>query len=234
MDKPDNVRIADENDIPQLFWTLMREQETDWPMGLPASPRQVAATVIRACNREDSCAGIIDGPNGTILGSIAIRAEVPWFSEVTILGGIWLFMDTKVRNGQRLSDDLFRFAEWHREDMSRRVGYDMILENMVLSFTRLPAKIRLWGKYGKQVGAVFWARGATEDVREEFDKDVHDGADRPERDGGLRQPAGEGPESGQPAPANLQRPTRRAAQQLAEPGDLDNPEQRKPSTALFD
>lgn len=208
MDKPINVRIAEESDAPNLFWLLMNEQYTDWPMGLPPTPKAVSEVVIAACARNNSCAGIIDGPNGTILGTIGIRAEIPWWTETTILGQTWLYVSPQARQEDKLVEDIFAFAEWHRQDMSARIGYDIVLENSVLSYSRLAAKIRLWGRYGKQVGATFWARGATEDVQGRQQDDQRDEADRPEGIGGVRGHSSEGAEPIDAAHARLRRPNR--------------------------
>lgn len=233
MEKPANIRLATIEDAPALFFALMAEQETDWPMGLPVSPRSVSNVVLGACRGENSCAGIIDGPNGTILGSVCIRAEVPWFSEITILGTVWIFTHPSARRGGELRDDLFQFARWHQADMSKRVGYPLTMENMVLSYTRLPAKLRIWQKYGDMVGGVFWARGA-EDVREEQRDDADDRADESSGQPSLSGSAEPGQAADEQAPRALQRPSRRAVERLTESSDQPDSGVRKPRAALFD
>src|ERR1700743_359948 len=114
MDKPNTVRIADKDDIEPIFWNLMGELKADNWLGIPESPRKAYRTIRKCCVRDLAVAGVIDGPNGSVLGSIGIQAVEPWFSDRKILSQTWLFVDPRARRGTHLGDDLFAFAEWHR------------------------------------------------------------------------------------------------------------------------
>lgn len=173
MDKPENVRLADKDDIASIFWHLMADLQADNSLDIPVDEKPVFETVRAACTMDESIAGIIDGPHG-IMGSICIRAVRLWFSKTTILSQVWLFVPPYARKTPKIADSLFEFAEWHRQDMSARVGYDMVLENTVLSFHRLPAKMRFWGRYGEQIGAVYFARGAKNELRQEGQEHLDD------------------------------------------------------------
>lgn len=209
MEKPDTVRLAGTDDMANLYWHLMGDLRADNPVGIAESPKAVFETVKECCTMNNAIAGIIDGPNGMILGSIGIKAMVPWFSDATILTQVWLFVSPQARRGTRLGDDLFQFAQWHRQDMSERIGYDIVFENTIWSMTRLPAKIRLWGRYGTQVGAIFWERGVDHGQDEQQEPD--EPADRSGGGGRVQQPSDAGSEPGVTATQPLQRPTRRPA-----------------------
>jgi hypothetical protein len=150
------VRIAGPADVEALYWLLLGDLQADNSLGVPVSAREVARIVRKLCSGDGGIVGVIDGLHGKPVGSVAIEAAKPWFSDTWILSQVWLFVTVDERHGQHFADDLFSFAEWHRADMSAKVGYDMVLENTVMSRTRLPAKIRLWGRHGQQIGGVFW------------------------------------------------------------------------------
>lgn len=182
-DKPASVRVALPADEEALFWLLQRDLEDDNGLGFPASPRKVYAHVHKCCTGDGAIAGVIDGPRG-IVGSVGIEFISPWYSDVGMLIQIWQFVVPTNRSGKRFGEDLFAFAEWHRQDMSSRSGQDMVLDSTVMSHKRLAAKTRLWRRHGKQVGSIFWSGG--ENVQE-FVEQHHSGHDagaplkRPER-----------------------------------------------------
>lgn len=183
MDKPEGVRVATIDDEASLFWHAM-SMEADNSLHIPVNEGAVFETVHACCTGDYSIAGIIDGHDAPV-ASIGIRGVYPWFSKTVILSQIWLFVSPEARAGARLADMLFRFAEWHRQDMSKRLGYDMVLENTVMSFKRLDAKLRLWRRYGTQMGGVFWSQGERLNVQDQKD-DQHDQTSRPRRDGRLQ------------------------------------------------
>ena len=176
MDKPELVRLATPDDISNLYFHLLIDLESDNSLRIPVSEQAVLETVRACCTGQLAIAGVMESRTDGIVASIGIRAVEPWFSKQTVLSQIWLFVSPHARAGRRYYDELFRFAEWHRQDMSARLGYDLVLENTVLSLKRLPAKTRLWRRYGEQIGAVFWQRGAVGELRQD-EKDhrhVHD------------------------------------------------------------
>jgi hypothetical protein len=152
--KPDSVRIATRADEAALFFSLAF-LENDNGLGWTVSPRKVLTHVQRCCRGQMGLAGVIDGPDG-IIGSIAIEMLSPWYSEDLLLVTIWQFVRPEYRAKASYGADLFAFAEWHRQDMAAKIGQPLVLESEVLSHTRLKAKIRLWGRKARQVGAIFW------------------------------------------------------------------------------
>lgn len=157
-ERPETVRIAQPDDVAGLYWHLLGDLEADNSLHIPVSERAVFQTVSELCNGGGGIAGIIDGPHGPV-ASIGIRAIKPWFSDQWLLSQVWLFVTPQARKGTRFGDDLFRFADWHRREMSQTLGYDLVLDNTILSFNRLEAKERFWSRYGKRVGAVFFIGG---------------------------------------------------------------------------
>jgi hypothetical protein len=156
VEQPASVRIATTTDVTALYEQLVLDLEADNSLGLPVDRVDVARTVGKICRGENGIAGIIDGEYG-IAASIGIQAVKPWFTSEWMLSQVWLFVNPDERASD-FADELFQFAAWHREDMANRVGYDIVLENTVLSLNRLPAKLRLWGRYGQQIGGTFWTR----------------------------------------------------------------------------
>jgi len=192
MDKPELVRLATPDDIQNLFFHLMYELQADNGLGIPPTPKKVLDYVTKCCNRDHAIAGIMESRKDGIVASIGIRMAEPWFSEHALLGQIWLFVVPRMRHGHSFYDDLFRFAEWHRQDMTNRLGYNLVLENTVMSLTRLPAKVRLWRRYGTQTGAVFWTGNEqlerNQDRHRDEDGDADHGSGGPGGDIRLQRP----------------------------------------------
>lgn len=158
MQKPERVRIANENDIADLFWFLRIHLEQDNGMGLTVSDKKVLRAVQNCCRGTHGIAGIIESPDGQIIGSTAIAAMDLWYSEEWFLAEVWLTVHPGHRAGTTYEDDLFQFGKWHREDMQMKLGVDrLVLQTSVTSRKRLDAKTRLWRrKGGEHVGSIFW------------------------------------------------------------------------------
>lgn len=101
-------------------------------------------------------AGVIDGPDG-IVGSIGIEMANAFYSDDPLLMQVWQFVRPEYRKGTNYGNDLFTFAEWHRQDMAAKIGRPLILETTILSHNRMDAKIRLWRRKGRMIGAMFWS-----------------------------------------------------------------------------
>jgi hypothetical protein len=252
MDKPENVRLAEPEDIEAIFWSLLRTYSEDNDLGIPISPMAVFRKVEALCHRQGGIAGVIDGPHG-VVASIALQSVPFWFGydERPFITEIWCYVVKQYRKEGRFLFDLFNFADWHREDMSAQLGYDIVLENAVLSLNRLPAMMRLYEQfYGAPTGGVFWSRGEGQrDVlQQQQQQDVgaddsaeyggHDGADdspvKPSGSGLLQRPGRASADAGEPASSAVHRPTRRAAEFDPEHGDSGHPERPRNRTTIFD
>lgn len=154
-DKPISIRVAGPQDAQALLWHCSQLFSDNY-MGLPFSANRVMETVGMCCTGQGGIAGVIDGPNGMPLGSIGIVAAQPVYSDVWILSESWTFVSPEHRKGMSYGGDLFKFAQWHREDMAAKVGYQIPLEMTVYSFKNLKAKTRLWSRYGVHVGSTVW------------------------------------------------------------------------------
>lgn len=209
MDRPDNIRLAEPEDIEPIFWSLYRTYSEDNDLGVPISPMAVFRKVEAMCNRQGGLAGVIDGPHG-IVASIALQAVPFWFGydEQPFITEIWCYVVKQYRKEGRFLYDLFNFAEWHRQDMSESLGYDMVLENAVLSTNRLPGLMRLYQQfYGAPTGGVFWSRGEGQDdvLRQQQQQDTRPDAGYGGDDGKLNGSVQSG------GPGLLQRPRRPSA-----------------------
>lgn len=186
MDQPALVRIATPDDVEAVYWHLMQDYAPVNSVPVPISPVAVLNTVKACCTGEGAIAGVIESRSRGIVASIGLEAAVPWFSKQDLIRQIWLFVSPAARGQLGLERQLFEFAEWHRQDMSARVGYNMVLENAVLSLDRLPAKTRLWRRYGKQIGSVFWTGGALNEQDDQKHPDLDPG--KSGGDGRLHRP----------------------------------------------
>ena len=163
--KPDSVRIALPADKENLYALLMKLHDTNffglpYAKYLPMDPGKIWAHVWACCHGDAAVAGVIDSDDGlSLIGSVGVFYTVPWWSLDGYLTEHWLFVDPAHRD-ENWAAQLFKFSQWHRADMSTRLGYDIPMEVSVLSSERLPAKEKLWGRYAKKIGAVFWTDGS--------------------------------------------------------------------------
>lgn len=159
--KPDSVRVAMPADEPALYALLMKLHDTNfaglpYAKYLPISEDKIRAHVNTCCHGQGALAGVIYGPENSIIASVGIFCTQPWWSDKFHLSEYWLFVDPDHRTGTSHAADLFQFARWHRADLSARANYEMPLEVTVLTSDRLEAKERLWRRYSTKIGGIFW------------------------------------------------------------------------------
>lgn len=160
-DRPDNVRMAVRTDEDPLY-DLLLALEDDNSFGIPYDEKRVRAAIERGTRQQGSIIGVIDGRRGEVgeehppelAASICLTLNQFWYSEIWMLQEIWVFVRPEYRHNH-FERDLFQFARWCKEEMSRQNGENTLLVSSVSSPTRLPAKLRLWSRYGKQIGGIF-------------------------------------------------------------------------------
>ena len=157
--KPDTVRVAVPADCERLFDLLWNHLQADNDMGMGRSAAKVRAQISGICYGKSGIAGLIELPDGELVGSIGIQASQTWYSDAWYLSETWLFVRPGYRKGTNYGRDLFEFAKWHRQDMSQRLGVEMPLEISVYSFRKLDAKTRYWRRHARHVGSMFWIEG---------------------------------------------------------------------------
>lgn len=158
--QPETVRVATIADEVALYKLLLKLEPSN-DMGFKRDDQKVWAHVNTVCRGTGGVAGVIDGPNGTLIGSIGITASQPWYSSEWFLSEVWCFVDPAYRKGTRYGEALFEFARWHQQDLSQRVGRNLPLEISFLSYRRVAAKDRLWRRLagenagGRWIGSTF-------------------------------------------------------------------------------
>ena len=165
LQKPNSVRIATVGDWHKLFTFLMELDRFNNDTGLKVNPMRVAHVVDECCRGKGGIAGIIDAPDGSIAGSIGIRAGQPWWSDDWELSEYWLFVRPEYRKGTNYGRDLFRFAAWHREDISRTTGTRLCMDISWIGHEgNMNPKVmnRLWACNSRPVGALFRLEGSKE------------------------------------------------------------------------
>jgi hypothetical protein len=144
-----NVRIATAADEEPLYDVLIALHE-DNTMGIAYSPERVRAQM----HAVGGWIGVIDADDGRIAATIGVFPQQLWYSDEWLLSERWLFVRTEYRQ-LGLDDKLFEFAKQYRTDMSARIGSRIELLSGCTSDKRLAAKIRLWSRWGRQIGALF-------------------------------------------------------------------------------
>lgn len=159
---PTNVRHATQADEANLFDLLM-DLYRDNGFGVPPRAADLRAA-IRACTREAKTTGtfigVIDGPDGTLDGSVCVFPASWWFNrDAWYLSELWLFVKPTARAGMALYDDLFRYMLACQKATEGLDGGKWPLVTSVTSMKRLPAKMRLWSRYARLVGGIYLVDG---------------------------------------------------------------------------
>lgn len=102
--------------------------------------------------------GIIEAPDGRVAASIAIAPHDHWYSEDFALNEKWFFVRKEFR-GLGMDAALFGFATAYLDGIRARMKKDVPLYFGILDAHRLKAKIRLFKRFGRMIGAVFVREG---------------------------------------------------------------------------
>jgi hypothetical protein len=147
--------MATERDESSLFDLLMA-LNADNGFGVPVSSERVLAAIQLGTRQRGGIIGVIDGPDGRIMGSISLVMAQFWYSDAWFLQEGWVFVRPEARASHHYRD-LFLFANWARLQMGTEptTGRPWLVQTSVWSLNRLPAKLRLWARFGRQVGGIF-------------------------------------------------------------------------------
>ena len=107
------------------------------------------------CAGKGGIAGVIEDSNGRLIAGVGIVANVPWYTKETNLSQIFLCVHPSARRNRDLAKFLHDFCVWHKDDMSARLGYNIMLATSIWSFHRLEAKTRWWNARAKRAGTIF-------------------------------------------------------------------------------
>lgn len=153
---PWTVRIATVEDEGGLYDALVALYADNSVAG-SYTPDSVRAQIRKGASEADrfgGMIGIIDAPGGTIAATIGVFPSNLWYSHRCGLVELWLFVRPEYRH-LGLHAKLFEFAKAYRDAMREQLGYKIELITSVASEKRLDAKIRLWSRFGRQLGAFF-------------------------------------------------------------------------------
>lgn len=144
-ERPVSVRVAmsqDEDAILKLMKSAFEEQPI-----FPLDEHKMREKIRICTDRKGGVVGVIDGPNGLEGYLIAVLGQF-WYSDAWHLEELSNFVHPDSRRSTH-AKDLISFAKWFAEQMNVPVLLG------ILSTQRLDAKVRLYQRQAKQVGAIF-------------------------------------------------------------------------------
>jgi len=150
--KPENVRAADPDDERDLYDLAMLDLKENAEHIAPISPNKVVALIHHGTRRQGGMIGVIDGPEGGIVGAVCLVPSQWWWSEGYYLQDVF----TCVHPDHRKSDyakDLINFACWASDEWTRGFGYRVYTLTGVLGTKRVRDKIRFFRRMLTLVGA---------------------------------------------------------------------------------
>lgn len=146
--KPDNVRAAtaaDENAVYDLF--LKAHQDNGVLAISEPKVRAMILDMIPEPGKLKGLIGVIDGV-GELAGAVGLTILEPWYSEELVLIEKLCFVAPPYRRSG-YAGDLINFAKWVSDELN------LPLEMGILTTKRMPAKVRLYGRRLRCMGAVF-------------------------------------------------------------------------------
>lgn len=158
---PAAVRRAGPDDIPDL--SLFVPQILKETTLLPISSEKIDALIERCATQTDcAIAGIIDGEEG-IDASIGLVFSHSETSDTPFIRAAWCGLHPNVRRHPTGRDDprghygrtLFEFARWCHAGLERAAGHPILIQFDVATRMFLGAKIGLYERNLRQVGASF-------------------------------------------------------------------------------
>lgn len=140
------VRIGTPADFPRMleFLKLMHAENGIMPLSMD----RVVPFLQCALAHHQSLVGIIDGDDGDIAASVGLMIGQYWYSETKHLEDAWNFVRAEYRT-RPMARPLIEFAKRAAD------GLHVPLLMGVLSETRTMAKVRLYERQLKFVGAIF-------------------------------------------------------------------------------
>lgn len=156
---PWTVRMATAADEDALYDALVALYADNAIAG-SYSPDCVRAQIRKGTSEADKFAGMIgvmDAPDGRIAATVGIFWTKFWYSDENVLTESWLFVRPEYRH-LGLDARLFEFAKLYRDMMREQLKFQIKLVSSVASDKRLPAKLRLWRRWGEQFAGVFLMR----------------------------------------------------------------------------
>ena len=155
MSYPNRVRLANSGDEEELM-ELCRGLAAENAM-FPVSDDKVRAMLRRAFNKEGGFLGVIGLP-GKIEGMIYMNLSTFWYSDVTYLEELFLYVAPQYRKS-RNAIDLMRFSKWCSDQSS----FTLVIG--VISNKETEGKVRLYQRqFAKPAGNFFYYKGQNNTV----------------------------------------------------------------------
>lgn len=159
---PTLVRRATPADIDSLL--LFVPQVLEETSLLPVSMIKIEALIERCATQQSGAiAGIIEGEDGNVDAGIGLAFCESETSDIPFIKAVWCGLHPGVRKHPANPNDprahygrtLFEFARWCHEGLERAAGHPILLQFDLLTRTMLGAKMRLYERNLKQVGATY-------------------------------------------------------------------------------
>jgi GNAT superfamily N-acetyltransferase len=156
--KSANVRLAKQSDKQAIFNLLKLDIAENAARVAPPNEECILETITQALTAPN-IVGVIDGPDGMIVGTAMLIATRWWWSKSYYYQEIPLFVHPDHRKS-RYAHNLMDFQAWWVDEMTKSFGYRVHLLCGVLGTVRVRAKIAMYRRRYRQVGSVYlypWA-----------------------------------------------------------------------------
>jgi hypothetical protein len=153
--RPSDVRFAVPRDADALMELIMMDVAENAAHVAPPNESRIRGFIDAAANRRQGVlAGVIDGPDGKPV-AVVLLVPMQWFWSMSFYyQELVLFVHPDHRKSTHMRG-LLAFQRWWVNEMTNSYGYRVYLLCGVLGFNRVRAKIALYRRTFRQVGAVF-------------------------------------------------------------------------------
>lgn len=152
MTAPSIVRLARVGEEAEIFDFFVKAQQDNG--FFPISSKRVINVIMKAVQNDGASIGVIKSHEGKIEAATGLVLETTWYSDYFFLAELLNFVDEEHRKS-RHAHALLKFQKSFSDKMSETIGYKVPIIPGILTRKRLDAKIRLFQREFKQVGAIF-------------------------------------------------------------------------------
>ena len=153
-EKPPNVRVATRSDEDAVLELLLKDYYEN-ASDVNTMDAGSVLTMIHSATRENTATlGVIDGPDGAILGAILVSPEKCWWTTDWNLAERVTFVHPAHRS-THYAVDLLNFAKWMADKMTDALGYRVYLTGSVTATKDAHMKCALMARHMGFMGGVF-------------------------------------------------------------------------------
>lgn len=148
------VRFAGPADEQAILALVLLDHAENAAEIAPLDEDRILEHIRAGTEKKGGILGVVDGPDGTPVGTVCLMPYQWWFSKAYCVQEIWNFVHPDHRRSNHAAD-LIQFTKWVSDEWTRQFGYRVFTLTGVTATKRVREKIRLYRRVLTPVGAFF-------------------------------------------------------------------------------